>query len=465
MLTKGELAESNPIDPLRDPRLRDRRSEQETTTQPVKERFLVENPELLPVPIDHSHQSERTSSRLEGHSSHLSQADSEMSQFQETRNLQHMAFDKPPVGNMNRVQPVAQLEREVTGSPKYGDLHSEPRPKHSHRRRNSGDWSTHASGHENTSEEPKILSGRGKSRKARRRSAERKEKERGKTGRGRGQDRNRDPGNDGFQNLEFQNEPRFARRGERNDRPVDDWNSDIDRRMDDFVPRNDRPPPRGKWKKDHIVYVRGKDHDEILNSGGPGISEQRLMGIGSERDRIENIKPQIRETEMNEDHFHPREHVRPVFHDEPWDQPTGEPLPKKPRPLLSDVEINELRNRKGASPNTGRMTPPPILHEGFHDLPYDRGGQPFPHNVDGHFHPNFVPPPPEDHRSERTPAFEIPRELMLDHQNEIMIQVQFKRFFLHKVILCLVLFCFDVLYRCNSLINFVCFEGTEAQIM
>ena len=55
MLTKGELAESNPIDPLRDPRLRDRRSEQETTTQPVKERFLVENPELLPVPVDHSH--------------------------------------------------------------------------------------------------------------------------------------------------------------------------------------------------------------------------------------------------------------------------------------------------------------------------------------------------------------------------------------------------------------------------
>ena len=145
----------------------DRRSEQETTTQPVKERFLVENPELLPVSVDHSHQSERTPSRLEGHSSHLSQADSEMSQFQETRNLQHMAFDKPPVGNMNRVQPVARLEREVTGSPKYGDLHSEPRPKHSHRRRNSGDWSTHASGHENMSEEPKISSGRGKSRKAR----------------------------------------------------------------------------------------------------------------------------------------------------------------------------------------------------------------------------------------------------------------------------------------------------------
>ena len=222
-------------------------------------------------------------------------------------------------------------------------------------------------------------------------------------------------------------------RGERNDRPVDDWNSDIDRRVDNFVPHNDRPPPRGKWKKDHIVYVRGKDHDEILNSGGPGISEQRLMGIGSERDRIENIKPQLRETEMNEDHVHPREHVRPVFHDEPWDQPTGEPLPKKPRPLLSDVEINELRNRKGASPNTGRMTPPPILHEGFHDLPYDRGGQPFPHNVDGHFHPNFVPPPPEDHHSEWTPAFEIPRELMLDHQNEIMIQVQFKRFFYRRL--------------------------------
>ena len=122
MLTKGELAESNPIDPLRDPRLRDRRSEQETTTQPVKERFLVENPELLPVPVDHSHQLESTSSRLEEHSSHLSQAESEMSQFQETRNLQHMAFDKPPVGNINRVQPVARLEREVTGSPKYGDF-------------------------------------------------------------------------------------------------------------------------------------------------------------------------------------------------------------------------------------------------------------------------------------------------------------------------------------------------------
>ena len=94
--------------------------------------------------------------------------------------------------------------------------------------------------------------------KQERRSAERKERERGKSGKGRGQDRNRDPGNDGFQNLEFQNEPRFARRGERNDRPVDDWNSDIDRRVDNFVPHNDRPPPRGKWKKDHIVYVRGK---------------------------------------------------------------------------------------------------------------------------------------------------------------------------------------------------------------
>ena len=199
----------------------------------------------------------------------------------------------------------------------------------------------------------------------------------------------------------------------------EDWNSDIEQRSDNFMPRNDRPPRRSKWRKDQIVYVRGKDHDEIVRSVSPGIPEQRLMGMGPERDRVENIEPQFRETEMRQDHFHSSERNHPVFHDDPRDQPIGEPLSKKPRPLLSDMEINKLRNRKEASPNTGRMTPPPMLQEGFHNPPFDRGDQPFPHHVDGPFHPNFGPPS----REEWGPGFEIPRELMLDHQSEIMIQV------------------------------------------
>ena len=433
----------------------------------VKERTLVENQPSLPLPVS-SHQFEHTPCRPPEHFTNLPHPDSEMGQNQAIRSLQHMAFVESPVEHIGRIPPITHTEREVTGSPKYGDIHRETKPKHNHRRRNSGDWPSHPASHGDISGEPPVPKavGRGKSRKARRRSAERREK--AKAGRGRGRERNRDHVNERFQNSEFQNDPQFARRvGQKDsrvvvDRPVDsspfreDWNSDVEQRNEKFIPRDERPLRHGKWRRDQTVqYVRGSDHDKLVRAGSPGIPEQRFRGVDHERERLENMEqfePQFSGPEMHQDreflmreeqhgqfvqkHFPPREHNLPAFHDDPRDPPVGEPLPKKPRPLLSDVEINELRNRKGASPNTGRMTPPPMLREGFQDHSFDRD-QPFPPHIDQAFHPSFGPPPPGvqgeigthtppvEHHGEWAPGFEIPRELMLDHENEIMRQVQY----------------------------------------
>ena len=446
----------------RDPRLR--RSEQEPdhvqesrpaivedvlSSIPVinKERTLTENDGSLPLPINNSHRFEQTFDRPPEHFI-ISQPDSELGQNDEIRNVQHMTFVENPV------QPITNLAREVSGSPKYGDVHREAKPRHNHRRRNSGDWSSHSAGIENISGEPpvpKMHVGRGKSRKARRRSAER-QREKGRGGRGRGHDRKREPVIE-----RFDNDQRFARRVEQTDsrhtvdRPVDsssfreDWNSDVERRNESFMPHDEPRLRRGKWRRGQTVYVRGSDHDEIVRARSPGIAEKRLRHAAHERDRFENmehIEPPFSRAEIHQDpefrmreekHFLPQEHNPPAFHNDPREQPIGEPLPKKPRPLLSDMEINELRNRKGASPNTGRMTPPPMLQEGFQTHPLDRGELPFPGHADGPFHSNLGPPPhgefgthtpPVEHPVEWTPAFEIPRELKLDHENEIMRRVR-----------------------------------------
>ena len=421
----------------------------------VKEMMHTENDRSVPLPTDNSLQFEQTPGKPPDHFSYHSQQDSGLVQNQEFRNLQHMAFVENPVENVGMIQPVAHLEREVTGSPKYGDIHRETKPKHNQRRRNSGDWPSHSEGQEHISAEdfvPKAQGGRGKSRKARRRSAER-QRERGKGRRGRGHERNKGPDTEHLQNSEFQTEKRFARRAEQRDprfkvdRPVDsspfnreDWGSDVEQRSENFVQHDEHPLRQGKWKKGHNVYVRGRDHDEIVRSRSPGIADQRLLGMGPERDRIENreqFEPEFSRVELHQDpefvmreekhgHFLPRERNHPAFHNDPRDQSIGEPVPKKPRPLLSDMEINELRNRKGASPKTGRLTPPPMLQEGFH--PFDRGDHPFPPHIDDHFHPGFGPPPPGvppvEHHEEWEPSFEIPRELMLDHESEIMRRVR-----------------------------------------
>ncbi|KAJ7327413.1 hypothetical protein OS493_027104 [Desmophyllum pertusum] len=88
--------------------------------------------------------------------------------------------------NESRIQPKSHLDREVTGSPKYGDVQKPSKPKRNHRRRSSGDWPSKSPDYENSPDEPpKMQVGRGKPRRGRRRSAE-KQRERGKGERGRG---------------------------------------------------------------------------------------------------------------------------------------------------------------------------------------------------------------------------------------------------------------------------------------
>ena len=426
---------------------------------------------------------------------------------QEIRSLQHMTRVQNPVESVSRTH----LDREVTGSPKYADLQRPSKPKHNHKRRNSGDWASLSPSYEDRPDEPpktQVLRGRG--RRGRRRSADKRERERGKGERGRGRarepmKRSRDNDNEQFQSTGFgrRREQRNPRHPVIIDRQVedippsrDDWNSDLIQRNENFVPHNEHLLNPDKWQGDSSEFVRGIDQsrlgmavperppprdrplakdfrgdetpmhvrDEFVRAGSPGMHENRSRGIGPERRRVEKAEqfeprltgpemrpdPDFRLREETKSKFDPRVHNNPPssFHDDPRDQPVGEPLSKKPRPLLTDVEISELRNRKGASPNTGRMTPPPILQEGFVDHPFDRpmreptdvpphllqGDHPFAH--DQSFHQNLGPPGPgmpgefrphtppmQQYPGEWTPNFEIPRELMLDRQSEIMIQV------------------------------------------
>lgn len=464
MSTKAESTESiQKTFASRDPRLR--RNEQEPdriqesrpavvkdvfSSEPVisKEQTVVDNQDSLPLPMN-SLQFEQTSGKPGEHVT-LPQQNQEVDQNQGNGNPQHMTFVE------KRVKPVAHLDRGVTGSPKYGDIQRESKPKHNHRRRNSGDWPSHPAGFENFSDEPpvpKAQLGRGKPRKTRQRSGER-QRERGRGVRERGRERNRGLGNERFENDRVsrveQTDTRYA-----GDRPVDsfrgDWNSDVEYRDENFRPHSEPPPRRGKWRRGKTVYVRGSDHDEIMRARSPGIAEHRVRGMDQERDRLDNMEPQFPGREIHQDpdfrmreekHFHPREQNHPAFRNDSRDLPEGEPLPKKPRPLLSDMEINELRNRKGASPNTGRKTPPLMLQEGFGNSPPDSGEHPFPHHVDDPFHPGFGPPPhglphdypmhgpPEEHGGEWVSGFEIPRELMLDHENEIMRRVKYSNMYI-----------------------------------
>ena len=396
------------------------------------------------------------------------------SETQEIRSLQHMTQVNNPVENVSRTH----LDREVTGSPKYSDLQRPSKPKHNHK--NSGDWASLSPSYEDRPDEiPKTQVLRGRGRRGRRRSAD-KQRERGKGERGRGRarepiKRSRDNDKDQFHSTEFQSDQRFGRRPEQResrhpviiDRQVedippfrDDWNSDLKQRNEKFVPHlavTERPPPRERppareFRGDETpVHIR----DEFVRAGSPGIHENRSRKIGRERrrgERAEQFEPRPTGTEIRPDpdfllreetqsKFDPRvrNHPPSSFHDDPRDQPVGEPISKKPRPLLTDVEISELRNRKGASPNTGRMTPPLIPQEGFVDHPFDRPGD-HPFGRDQNFHQSLGPPGPgmqgefrphtppmQQCPGEWTPGFEIPRELMLDHQSEIMIQVHVVR--------------------------------------
>lgn len=519
MSTKAESTKSvQGTSNSRDPRLRRSEQEPDHLQEPiplevrkpdtVQERKLIDTQGSLLISVRHGHvpsvtgevQFEQTSGRPPEQFIDHSQPDLEAAQTQGIRSLQHMARVQNPVENVSRTH----IDREVTGSPKYGDLQRPSKPKHNHKRRNSGDWSSPSLSHENRPDEPpKAHVVRGKARRGRRRSAE-KQRERGKGERGRGHAREpiirgRDIDNEQFQSAEFQSDQRFGRRPEQRDprHPVvdrqvedippfrDNWNSDRKQRNDSFVPQDEHLLNQGKWRQDPTELGRGNDQSrpgmggperppvrdrlaakEFVRAGSPGMHEKRSRGIGHDRRRVENVEqfePHLSGPEMRQDPefrlreetqrglpFDPRERNHPPvpFHDDPRDQPVGEPLLKKPRPLLSDVEINELRNKKGASPNTGRMTPPPVLQEGFPIHPFDRpigepmdvhphplhADRPFPHERG--FHQNLGPPGPgmpgefrphtppmQQHPGEWAPDFEIPRELMLDHQNEIMIQV------------------------------------------
>ena len=97
------------------------------------------------------------------------QPDVEAPPTQEIRSHQQMNQVQNPVESVGRTH----LDREVTGSPKYGDLQRPSKPKHNHKRRNSGDWSSMSSSYEERLDEPpktQVLRGRG--RRGRRRSAD-----------------------------------------------------------------------------------------------------------------------------------------------------------------------------------------------------------------------------------------------------------------------------------------------------
>lgn len=503
MSTKAESTESvQGTSSSRDPRLRRNEPEPEHIQEPipvevrkpvlVQETRLIEDRGSLLISTGHGHiptvpgdiHFEQRTGRPPEHFTDSSHPDLEAAQTQEIRSVQHMTQVKHPE-NESRIQPKSHLDREVTGSPKYGDVQKPSKPKRNHRRRSSGDWPSKSPDYENSPDEPpKMQVGRGKPRRGRRRSAE-KQRERGKGERGRGRvrepiKRSRDIDNEQFQNVEFQNDQRFSRRQEQRDsrhpgiidRHVevtpsfrDDWNSELKQRNDNFMPHDEHP---GHWRRDPTEFVRGNDQSrpgmagperppvrdrlaargddspmhvrgEFVREGSPGMHEQRLKGIGLERERIENMErfepqsnlrpePEFRLREETQSQFDPREMKHPPgpFHDDPRDQLVGgEPLSKKPRPLLSDVEINELRNRKGESPMREPMDVHPHPLHADHPFPREHSfqqnfGPPAP-GMRGEFRPHT--PPLQPHPGEWTPGFEIPRELMLDHRNEIMIQV------------------------------------------
>lgn len=527
MSTKAESTESvQATSNSRDPRLRLQGPDhiQEAIPTEIRKPIIAQERKLIDaqgsLPATHGHipsaipeiQLKQMSGRPPDHFIDSPQPDLEAPQTQEIRSLQHMTQVQNPVESVSR----SRQDREVTGSPKYGDLQRPLKPKHNHKRRNSGDWPSLSPSYDERPEEvPKTQVLRGRGRRGRRRSAD-KQRERGKGDRGRGRvrepmKRSSDNDNEQFQSVEFKNDERFGRRpGQRDprhpvmiDRQVEDippfrndWNSDLKQRNENVVPRDEHPLNPDRWQGDSSEFVRGIDQsklgiavperpsprdrpqtrefsgdetpmhirDAFVRAGSPGMHENRSRGGGPERRRVEKAEqfeprltgpemrpdPDFRVREETQSEFDPRHrnHAPSSFHDDPRDQPFGEPLPKKPRPLLTDVEISELRNRKGASPNTGRMTPPPILQEGFGDHPFDRqmrepmdvpphllhSDHPF--SLDHGLHQNLGPPGPgmrgefrphtppmQQGPGEWTPGFEIPRELMLDRQSEIMIQV------------------------------------------
>ena len=448
------------------------------TTEKMQETLSSRDPRIRQIEPEPDHIPEPK------HFDDSSQQDLKTVPIPKIKSVQHMSGAANSSEGSNRVPSGTHLEREVTGSPKYGDLQKPSKPKSTHKRRNSGDWSSHSPNHENHKDEPEDIQDlRGKARRGRRRSVER-QRERGKGERGRG--RGHEPGKRGREMDHEKTERRINRVPDRDSRHTltagrhDEMNhpfrDDFRKRNKNFLPQKEhvmnqenwrrsaaeipnvdersrlgKRGPEGPSRRDRYIDkdFRGSKsplygREEFVRKGSPGIREERPRGNGYEREQYENVehfKPHQSSHEMQQDpDFQFREEVRghpPVpFHDDPRERHLGEPLSKKPRPLLSDVEITELRNRKGALPNTGRMTPPPVFHEGFLGEPMDI----HPHPMDAE-HPlprdhNFGPqgpgmrrefrprtPPRQQHPGEWTPGFEIPRELMLDRQNEIMRQV------------------------------------------
>ena len=345
----------------------------------------------------------------------------------------------------------------------------------------------------------------------RRRSAEgRRDKEKSDRGRGHnseGRRRIREPGND-----RFKHESRGARRHEgpvhmdegcppfrkeqwpndrdfnrRSDEPYGDkWRRDPrkfshgNENMGPGPGASERLPLRDRMEVDSNSPVsfearfsinHGQDNpiqgqEDFVRAGSPGMLGPRFRPIGPDRERTDNLgqfdhhfvgpDPEHLRREDSRRQFEPRpfgplnaDRPMPSFRNDPWDKPhPDEPLAKKPRPLLSDVEINVLRGRRGTSPNRGSMSQP-MSQDGFHNCPLDRPVQepmevhlpadehPFAHHPEGplihgpperNFHRDFggefrPHTPPLDPHQEWSPGFEIPRELMLDRQSEIMRQV------------------------------------------
>ena len=349
--TEGVQATSN----SRDPRLRQQGPDHIQEPIPLdirkpvlaQERKLIDAQGSLSLSATHGHnpsaipeiQLKQMSGRPPENFIDPPQTDVEAPQTQEIRSLQHINQAKNPVESVSRTH----LDREVTGSPKYGDLQKPSKPKHSHKRRNSGDWPNLSPSYEDRLDEaPKTQVLRGRGRRGRRRSAD-KQRERGKGERGRGRarepmKRSRDNNSEQFKSAEFQSDQRFGRRPEQRDprHPViidrqvedippfrDDWNSDhLKQRNENFVPHEEHLLNPDKWQRDSSEFVRGIDqsrhgrgaperppprerplardfrsdetprhiHDEFVRAGSPGLHENRSRGIGPERRREEEEK-------------------------------------------------------------------------------------------------------------------------------------------------------------------------------
>lgn len=212
-------------------------------------------------------------------------------------------------------------------------------------------------------------------------------------------------------------------------------------RKRNFHMRDRNREPGGRRGKDH-----GRYRDEVGRPGKPRFGEEDLRGREGRRGGFETrfVGPPAR-ADRSVQGPPPNAELRPRHL-------SDEPPPKKPKPLLPEHELLHIRQRRGHSPLRGRATPPvhpadfrhppseqepfdfdnfdphvagPDPRPPFHQPPRHPGDLP-PHRrfhedhvLHGPPDPNFHPLPMQD---EFGAEFEIPRELMLDQQSEIMRQ-------------------------------------------